>query len=155
MRKIFTLLLLISTVLTTKAQTPGVMSGKVTDQQNKSIHGATVSLLKAKDSSVVKFTATNKNGHYEFLINKTGSYVVSVTSIGFSKAHSAPFDFTENNSFTIPVITMAGSAKDLNTVVVQSKRPFIETKLDKTVVNVEASPTNAGATALEVLEKSP
>ncbi|MEO6611896.1 MAG: outer membrane beta-barrel family protein, partial [Chitinophagaceae bacterium] len=31
----------------------------------------------------------------------------------------------------------------------------IETKIDKTVVNVDASPTNAGATAMEVLEKSP
>ncbi|HEY2722502.1 MAG TPA: TonB-dependent receptor, partial [Chitinophagaceae bacterium] len=32
---------------------------------------------------------------------------------------------------------------------------FIETKIDKTVVNVEASPSSVGATALEVLEKSP
>jgi outer membrane receptor for monomeric catechols len=35
------------------------------------------------------------------------------------------------------------------------KKPFIETKIDKTVVNVDASPTSAGASALEILEKSP
>ncbi len=32
---------------------------------------------------------------------------------------------------------------------------MIEQKLDRTVINVDASPTNAGATVLEVLEKSP
>ena len=35
------------------------------------------------------------------------------------------------------------------------KRRFIETKLDKTVVNIEASPVAAGASVFEVLEKSP
>ena len=46
-------------------------------------------------------------------------------------------------------------AKSLGDVTVNSKKPFIETKIDKTIVNVEASPTSAGATALEILEKSP
>ena len=38
---------------------------------------------------------------------------------------------------------------------VVSKRPLIENKIDKTVVNVDAAPTNGGLSALEVLEKSP
>src|SRR5687767_736608 len=40
-------------------------------------------------------------------------------------------------------------------VTVMAKRPFIETKIDKTIVNVESSPTSAGSTALDILEKSP
>ena len=40
-------------------------------------------------------------------------------------------------------------------VTVTAKKPFIETKIDKTVVNVDASPTSAGSTALDILEKSP
>jgi hypothetical protein len=32
---------------------------------------------------------------------------------------------------------------------------LIENKIDKTIVNVDASPTNTGLSALEVLEKSP
>jgi iron complex outermembrane receptor protein len=43
----------------------------------------------------------------------------------------------------------------MNEVVVQSKKPFIETKIDKTIVNVDASPSSAGATAMDILEKSP
>ena len=41
------------------------------------------------------------------------------------------------------------------TVTVVAKRPLVEQKIDRTVVNVEASATNVGASALEVLEKSP
>lgn len=50
---------------------------------------------------------------------------------------------------------MNTAAKGMSEVVVTAKKPFIETKIDKTIVNVDASPTSAGATAMEVLEKSP
>ena len=40
-------------------------------------------------------------------------------------------------------------------VTVVAKKPFIERKLDRTIINVESSITSAGSTAMEVLEKSP
>src|ERR1700761_7271537 len=49
----------------------------------------------------------------------------------------------------------SSTAKTLNQVTVVGKKPLIENKIDKTVVNVDASATNSGLTALEVLEKSP
>lgn len=155
MKQFITVLLFIVPGIMASSQSLSTISGKVNDQQNKPLQGATVSLLKSKDSSVVKFTATNKNGDYEFVINKAGAYLISVTSIGYSKGYSKSFEFAEDKPVALPPLTLAASAKDLNAVVVQSKRPLIETKLDKTIVNVDASPTNAGATALEVLEKSP
>src|SRR6202000_1666061 len=45
--------------------------------------------------------------------------------------------------------------QQLGGVVVSTKKPFIEMQIDKTVVNVDASPTNVGLSALDVLEKSP
>ena len=46
-------------------------------------------------------------------------------------------------------------AKNLSAVIVTGKKPLIEQKIDRMVVNVDASVTNVGSTALEVLEKSP
>lgn len=43
----------------------------------------------------------------------------------------------------------------LQEVTIKVKKPFIQLFPDKTVVNVDAAVTNAGATVLEVLEKSP
>jgi outer membrane receptor protein involved in Fe transport len=45
--------------------------------------------------------------------------------------------------------------KNLADVKVTSKRPLIEQRIDRTIVNVDASITNIGTSALEVLEKSP
>ena len=47
------------------------------------------------------------------------------------------------------------SVHKLKEVVVSSKKPMIEQKIDRTVINVDASPSNAGSNVIEVLEKSP
>ncbi len=47
------------------------------------------------------------------------------------------------------------SVHQLKQVVVSSKKPLYEVKIDKTVINVDASPSNVGANVIEVLEKSP
>ncbi len=52
-------------------------------------------------------------------------------------------------------IVLREEAKNLSEVKVTAKKPLIEQKIDRMVVNVDASVTNVGATALEVLEKSP
>jgi hypothetical protein len=43
----------------------------------------------------------------------------------------------------------------MNAVTVVARRPLVEHKIDRMVVNVDASVTNVGSSALEVLEKSP
>ena len=53
------------------------------------------------------------------------------------------------------MLVISEQAKDLGGVTVTAKKPFIEARPDKTIVNVDASPTSAGATVLELLEKSP
>ena len=52
-------------------------------------------------------------------------------------------------------IQLTAATQSLNNVSVSATRPLVETKIDKTIVNVDASPTNTGLSALEVLEKSP
>lgn len=47
------------------------------------------------------------------------------------------------------------SVHQLKQVVVSSKKPLFEVKIDKTVINVDAAASNAGANVIEVLEKSP
>jgi hypothetical protein len=57
-----------------------------------------------------------------------------------------------------PVSAQDTTKKDtikLNEVKITGKKPLIQTKIDRTVVNVGAMVSNTGANALEVLEKSP
>ena len=133
----------------------GKISGIVTDASSKAIHSATVSLLRAKDSSLVKFSPTDKNGAYEFVNIKDGKYFVTASNVGYGKAASTMFEVSSSDATSVPALVMSEQAKGMAEVTVTAKKPFIETKIDKTIVNVESAPTTAGATALEVLEKSP
>lgn len=153
MKQIFTSIAFLLAVLA-EAQTNQKVSGTVTDAESKPVSSATVSLLRAKDSSLVKLAVSGRSGAYEFLSIKEGRYLLSASSVGFGKAYSQQFE-VKDNDVALPALSLREAPKDLGNVTVQAKRPFVETKLDKTVVNVDASPGNAGATALEVLEKSP
>jgi outer membrane receptor protein involved in Fe transport len=155
MKKLFTLSIAILFSFIIYAQ-DGKVTGSVKDASMKGIHSATVSLLKAKDSSVTKFVATGKDGEYEFLSIADGKYFVSVSSVGYAKVASAPFEISPSNStINVPALVVREQVKDMGGVTVTAKKPFIEARPDKTIVNVDASPTSAGATVLELLEKSP
>ncbi|HEX2630312.1 MAG TPA: outer membrane beta-barrel protein [Chitinophagaceae bacterium] len=154
MRKSAILFTLLLCCCATFAQNSGKIKGTVRDNSGKPLQSASVSLLRSTDSALVKAVATSKDGLYEFDNIRAGEYVVAVTSVGFDKKLSAAFTVGAND-VTVPVVQMNEAAKGMTGVTVTAKRPFIETRIDKTVVNVEASPTSAGATAMEVLEKSP
>lgn len=157
MRKLFTLLtgILLSTLVFSQNKI-GKISGVITDESQKPLQSASVSLLRAKDSSLVKIAVTDKEGKYEFEKIIEGKFLLSVSSVGFQKRFGQSVEITADNStFNAETIKLSAESKSMEGVTVTAKKPFIETKIDKTVVNVDASPTSAGSTALDILEKSP
>lgn len=160
MTKLSTLLTVIAiTILcfVAKAQTTvtGKISGKVGDANHALINAATISLLHAKDSSVIKMSVIDKDGLFEFENLQQGNYLLLATAVGYGKAYSAPISLAAGNSVSVEPLTLTPVSKDLKAVTVTARKPLIEMKMDRTVVNVEAAVTNVGANALEVLEKSP
>jgi iron complex outermembrane recepter protein len=155
MRKRLTILaVLFFAVAGAFAQTTGKISGAVNDESGKALAAATVSLLKAKDSALVKLAVTDKSGRYDFINVKEGKYLLSFTSVGFGKQYSSSLTVA-GNEVEVPAVALMPTAADMSGVTVAARKPFIESKIDRTIVNVEASPSSAGATAMEVLEKSP
>lgn len=154
MKKAFAFVTAVLVSLASLAQSATNVSGTVRDEAGKPVVSATVSLLKAADSALVKLAVTNKEGGYGLVNIKDGSYRISVTSVGYNPVMSAAFD-VRSGAAVAPEVVLTPSTKDLGAVTVTARKPFIETRIDRTVVNVEASPSSAGATALEVLEKSP
>ncbi len=158
MRKLFTffgLFALGSFGFTAKAQNnfEGNVKGTVSGNQTV-LESATVNLLKAGDSSIVKQSFTDKTGAFEINQLKDGSYIIKIQSVGY-QPYFSDLQLTENKRvFELGKITLVSSAK-LKDVTVTSKKALIEQKIDRTVVNVDAAPTNTGLTALELLEKSP
>lgn len=135
-----------------------VKNGKITglvEGEQKPVEAANVSLLKAKDSAFVKMTITNVKGEYEFSAITNGQYLVLVQGVGYSKYYSNLVEISNTNTSIVLPVRLVVASKELGNVVVTSKKAFIEQKLDRTVVNVDALATTTGLTVLEVLEKAP
>jgi len=138
-------------VLSSSAQVSGLVTA-----EHKPLAGASVSLFNAKDSSLFKTAVTDTGGRFELDV-PLSSFFISVSSTGFTPHSSLRFTLdTAKRSFAIPEIQLQKSAAGtLSTVTVTAKKPMIERRADRTIVNVDAMITSAGSNALEVLEKSP
>jgi iron complex outermembrane recepter protein len=159
MKKILTLLTIAFTTLSFAGSaqvTGGKVTGKVIDGNTKTIEAASITLHKATDSSVAKMSVANKEGKYQFENVAEGNYFVSISAAGHSKGFTEKFTVDAAHlEVELKTIELVPVSKNLGGVTVTSRKPLIEQRIDRTIVNVEAAVTNVGATALEVLEKSP
>ncbi|MFD3001953.1 TonB-dependent receptor domain-containing protein [Pontibacter toksunensis] len=132
------------------------ISGQVQGEEGSPLPFATVLLLSSKDSSVVSGAITTEAGDYVVEKVGNGSYCIAASMVGYHKVYSAHFVVSETNqSLRLPLLVARIDARQLNEVIVTAQKPLFEQQLDRLVVNVQSSITAAGATALEVLERSP
>jgi iron complex outermembrane receptor protein len=156
MKKLFTTLTFAAISLCSFAQNGGKISGKIKDGGNQVvIDAAAISLLNAKDSSLVKTSVTDKEGGFSFENVKDGNYLVMATSVGHTKVYSKPVSIAEGSAAETGVLQLLPASKNMAEVVVTAKKQFVERKIDKTIINPDALISNTGTTAMEVLEKAP
>ena len=155
MKKQILLSMFLLTALCSYAQT-GQISGKVVDKQDQPMEYATIMLLQASDSSLVKGAISDSLGSYQFENVPLGNYRISAGMVGFNKQTSEMFSLTENHStHLLQPLLMEEETQALEEVIVEAQRPLLEQQADRLVINVEGSILAGGGTAMEVLEKSP
>ncbi|OOQ61592.1 TonB-dependent receptor [Mucilaginibacter pedocola] len=135
------------------AQTGFSLSGKITGTNQQPLDGATVYLLNGADSVLLKTALADAKGEYKFVNLKTGSYKLSVSTVGYKSYRSAVFQLVGDKVMQAIVLEALGTA--LKEVSITAQRPFVQQLIDRTVISPEALISNAGGTALDVLEKSP
>lgn len=157
MKKITTLLLLtLAFISIANAQKPdGSIRGKLVDTASKqSIPDATISVLQQKDSSLVTFTLSNKQGIFEIKGLNTGNY-----KLLFSHQAYVSFDKTVNISenqrnVDLGDINPTKDIKSLGEVVVTSSVPIV-VKGDTIQFNADAFKTKPNASTEDLLKKLP
>ncbi|MEO6522264.1 MAG: outer membrane beta-barrel protein [Mucilaginibacter sp.] len=139
-----------------QAQTPaGKISGVIVGTDQKPVDGASITLLNAQDSTTVKTLLGNVNGTFAFNNLPGGNYRLKVTMLGYQNYKSGLISIGDKPLVTLPAIVLQQTSKALKEVAVTAQKDFVEQKIDRTVVNVNALISNTGANALEVLEKTP
>jgi iron complex outermembrane recepter protein len=132
----------------------GSVKGKVVEK-GQPVHKATVSLLSAADSVMVKVSVTNTSGEYEMEGIKAGKYLLLVTHTSFDNSFSPVFTLNEGQEYNADPISVTPWAVSGATATVRAKKPMIEVRADKTVFNIENSINAIGTNAFELLRKSP
>lgn len=139
----------------TSAQTT-LLSGSVASPDGQPVEAATVHLLNGTDSSLVKIELSGADGRFEFSDTKPGAYRLGVSMLGFEKYLGEAFRVEASGAkLELPPLALRPSATRLQEVQVTAKKPFIERRPDRTIVNVESSILATGSTALDILERSP
>lgn len=156
MKQTITALLLLVITHTAICQTnTASVTGKVSDNTGQPAKGATITLLRAKDSVLAKTAVTNNSGEFEMIGIKPGKYFLKTSSVGYAMIMGKVFELATDQVYAAPAITVAIKSTQLAGVSVESKRPMIEVRADKTVFNIEGSINATGSNGFELLQKSP
>ena len=150
--------LFISLILVQEADAQDLRTVKIKLIQTDStpVSGATA-LVFRNDTILLKTFISNNEGILEMDKIPSIPLVVSISRVGLNDLKfSIPAISTTkaNTSFDFIQIMEVKTAA-LKEIVVQGKKPMIEQKIDRTVLNVDASPGNSGNSIVEVLEKAP
>lgn len=134
----------------------GKISGVVADLQNKALSGAAITLMSLKDSTQKQTRIADKNGAFVFDKLENGTYMILITNIGFQLYRDDHLELNDTHrSIALPIVILMPIGHNLKEVSITARRPLIEQKIDRTIVNVDAMITASGGNALEALSKSP
>lgn len=134
---------------------PTSVTGIVVDTAQKiALPYTTVSLVAAKDSSLVSFALSNDEGRFTISgITKPGNYLLSATYVGYG-AVWLPVKVELGKKVDIGNLILT-DIKYLKEVVVTAKRPPIEMKNDTLEFNTENFKTQPNAVVEDLLKRLP
>jgi iron complex outermembrane receptor protein len=152
---ILTLMLLIGHISLAQTSASKV-TGTLSDDKGEPIGFATVKLLKAGDSTLVKGTLSNEAGQYLFENIADGEYLIKTTALNYANKSSSIFVIsTAKQAIKVPTLALQIASNSLAVVTISASKPVIERKSDRTIMNVENSILATGNSALEILARAP
>jgi hypothetical protein len=131
------------------------LAGTILDDQQSPVAGASVAIRRQADSSVIKYTVSDAKGKFAFADVAGGRYFLYVSHIGYTPVSSPVFDLKSGSSTDLPPFRLVRSAGAMTAVTVNGRRPPVEVRADKTILNVEGTINAVGQNALDLLRKSP
>ncbi len=120
---------------------------------NRALNSATVSLVYAKDSSLVSFSRTNEAGVFNFKNVAPGNYLISVSYVGYVPKWVPVLTGTDK-IVEMGLIYM-NDVNTMSTVTVTARRPPVVINGDSVEFNSENFKTAPNAVVEDLLKKMP
>ncbi len=155
MNKLILLIVILCTyVLAAKAQYPTI-KGTVNDTLNKqNLSNAVVSILRPKDSVLVKFVRTDANGNFELKKVIAGNYILMVSYPNYAE-YTDQINFDGVSDKSLGIVPLITRAKLLEEVIVKQRISAIRVKGDTTEYRADSFHVSANADVQELLKKMP
>jgi len=155
MKKLLLFLLVCITATASAQKVSGVVKGHLQEPGGEALPDATVSIMAAKDSSLISFTLTSNSGFFEIKNLDSGAYYLLVSYQGYETLKK-PFAITADKPLVdLQTVKMAeANYKTMQEVVVQDVAP-IKVKGDTLSYNANAFKTKPNATVEDLLKKLP
>jgi len=153
MRRIFLFLFFSAAIVSAKAQNHGSVKAIVLDSvTNQPIQLATVSVLELKDSSLVAYTVTDKNGGFTLRNLREQPSRLLISHVGYQSRHVS-LNFAKDKVTDLGNILL--STKMLREVTVNGERIPVMIKKDTIEFDAEAFKTRPNALVEDLLKKLP
>ncbi|MES2446133.1 MAG: outer membrane beta-barrel protein [Bacteroidota bacterium] len=138
------------------AQNPYSVKGVVADTANNSkLHYATISILNAKDSTLVKFTRAAQNGNFEINSLRKGDFILLLTYPEYADFVSKFTLDSSKTSFDFKQINMKSKARLLNEVIIKGRAAAIKINGDTTEFNAGSYTIQPNDKVEDLLKKFP
>lgn len=155
MYRIITLLVILLLSLNSQAQrTPSTVRGTVYDTiSKKGLAYATVSIVNAKDSTLVSFARADSTGKFKLNGLDKGKYLLSASYVGFVPTWR-PIEIIEGMDLSVGNVEMT-DVLHAGDVMVTAKRPPVTINNDTVEFNTENFKTQPNAVVEDMLKKLP
>lgn len=146
--KLFYILLLLTSFVYSQDLS---IEGKIQDLKNVPLQFVDIEIL-TKDSVFVQSGITDDKGYFNISIQEKGEYILLAEQYGdilFAK------NLELANNINLGLINITSKEIDLKEVVINSKKPLIEQKIDRMVFNVSNSISASNGDGLSAIKATP
>ncbi|MCH2043416.1 MAG: TonB-dependent receptor family protein [Saprospiraceae bacterium] len=134
----------------------GQLKGIVIDATNQEpIEFTTISLINAKDSSLVTGGMTDENGSFEIKDIPFGKYITQIDFIGYTSIEKEVVIKPDAYVVDLEKIQLGVASELLNEAKVTAERQMMQLGIDRKIFDVEKSQLAKGGTALDVMRNTP
>lgn len=131
------------------------LKGSITDTLNKqNLFNAVISVLRVKDSVLVKFTRTDAQGNFEIKNLKAGDFILMVSYPTYAD-YVDKITVEEGKEKLLGSLPLITKAKLLEEVIVRQRVGAIKVKGDTTEYKADSFHVSANADVQELLRKMP
>lgn len=132
------------------------LSGKVQEAgENIPVEGASVRLLSAADSTLVKGTTTDRTGDFVLTNVPVGKYIVSCSFVGFVTGFRPVTVTARSNRMELGTFLLSDNPVLLQEAVITAKAPEVVVKEDTIEYNADSYKTQVNAVVEDLLKKLP